>query len=112
MVWLDTWFDISNTYVSAWSNGVGQNREANEEHDKHCVEEGLQLARVKFNRDGEGGSEAPGVGNCSINIWGGSEQELAWFKKSSSYFEKNFLTFLLSVFRIHQFLRCVMFCIQ
>ena len=68
MAWLDTLFNISNTYVSAWSNGVGQNRETDEEHDKYCVEEGFQLARVKFDRDGEGGSEAPGMGNCSINI--------------------------------------------
>ena len=68
MACLDTWFDIFSTYGSAWSNVVGQNRETDEEHDKYCVEEGLQLARVKFDRDDEGGSEAPGVGNCSINI--------------------------------------------
>ena len=91
MAWLDTWFDISNTYVSAWWNGVGQNRETDEEHDKYCVEEGFQLARVKFDRDGEGGSEAPGMGNCSINIWDGSEQELAWFKKSSIYCKNIFI---------------------
>ena len=28
----------------------------------------FQLAKVEFNRDGEKGSEAPGVGNCGINI--------------------------------------------
>ena len=29
------------------------------------------------------------MGNCSINICDGSELELAWSKKSSSYFENN-----------------------
>ena len=91
MAWLDTWFDISNNYVSAWSNRVGQNRETGGEQDKNCVEEGFQLARVKFDRDGEGCSDAPGVGSCSSNIWDGSEQELAWFKKSSLYFEDIFI---------------------
>ena len=51
-----------------WSNGVGQNRETDEEHDENCVEEGFLLARVKYHRDGEGGREGLGVGNCSINI--------------------------------------------
>ena len=58
MAWLDTWFDISNTYGSMWSNGVGRNRKTNEEHDSCCVEEGFQLAREKFDGHGEGGSEA------------------------------------------------------
>ena len=75
-----TWFDISNTYGSAWSNGVGQNRKTDEEPDKSCIEEECQLARVKFDRDGERGSEVSDVGNCSINVWDGLEQELAWFK--------------------------------
>ena len=47
---------------------VGQNRETDGEHDKNCVEDGFQLTRVKFDRDGEGCSDAPGVGSCSINI--------------------------------------------
>ena len=51
-----------------WSNGVGQNRETNEERDEDCV---------KFDRDGEGGKEAPGMRNCSINILNESELELA-----------------------------------
>ena len=34
--------------------GVGQNRKTSEEHDEDCVEERLKLARVKFDRDGEG----------------------------------------------------------
>ena len=40
--------------------------------------------------------EALGMGNCSINIWDGSEPELAWSKKSSSYFENDFPIYLLS----------------
>ena len=51
-----------------WSNGVGQNRETDEEHDEACIEEGFQLARIKNDRDSEGGREAPFVENCSINI--------------------------------------------
>ena len=90
------WFDISNTCGSVWLNEVGENRETDGDHDKHCVEEGFQLARVKFDRDGKGGSEAPSVWNCSINIWDGLKQKLAWFKKSSLYFENNFPIFLLS----------------
>ena len=34
--------------------------------------------------------------NCSINIWDGSELELPWSEKSSSYFQNNFPIFLLS----------------
>ena len=34
--------------------GVGQNREIDEEHNKDCVEERLQFARVKFDRGGAG----------------------------------------------------------
>ena len=54
------------------------------------------MARVKYDRDGEWGREAVVVQNCSINIWDGSELELAWSNKRSSYFENNFPTFLLS----------------
>ena len=35
-----------------WSNGVGQNRETDEEYDEDCVEERFHLVRVKFDRDG------------------------------------------------------------
>ena len=48
--------------------------------------------------------------NRSINIWGGSAVELAWFKKSSSYFESNFPIFLLfgisntSIFKVRDVL--------
>ena len=51
-----------------WSNGVGQNRETDEEHDEDCIEEGFQLARIKYDRDSEGSRENLGVGNCSVNI--------------------------------------------
>ena len=43
------------------------NRVAAEEHED-CVEEGFQLAKVKFDRDDERDKEAPAMGNCSINI--------------------------------------------
>ena len=33
-----------------------ESKETDEEHDEDCVEEGFQLARVKFNIDGEGGN--------------------------------------------------------
>ena len=62
------WFGISYTGGGAWSNGVGQNRKTDEEHDKDCVEERFYLAWVKFERDGERGWEALGMGNCNINI--------------------------------------------
>ena len=75
MAWLAIWFGISNTCGEVWLNQVGQNRETNEEHDEDCVEEGFNLARVKFDRDGEGGREALGMGNCSINVWDGSKLE-------------------------------------
>ena len=55
-----------------WLSGVGQNRKTDEEHDEGCVEEWYLLARVKFDRDGEGGREALGMENCSINILDGS----------------------------------------
>ena len=62
-------------------NGVGWNRETNEEHDEDCDEEECLLARVKLNKEGEGGREALGIGNLRINIWDGSELELAWSSK-------------------------------
>ena len=68
MAWLDICFGLSNTCDCVWSNGVGRNRETDEKHAEDCGEEGLQLAGVKFDRDGEGGREALGLGNCSINI--------------------------------------------
>ena len=53
MVWY-----ISNTCGAVWLYGVEQNKETDEEHDEDCVEEGFQLASVKFDRDDEGGREA------------------------------------------------------
>ena len=51
-----------------WSNGVGRNWETDEEHDEDCIEGEFQLARIKYERDNEGGREALGAGNCSVNI--------------------------------------------
>ena len=48
-----------------WSQGVGQNREANEEYDEGSVEEEFQLARVKFDRNSEEDQEARWMGYCS-----------------------------------------------
>ena len=90
MAWISIGFGISNTCGDVWWNGIGQKRETNEEHDEDCIEEGFQLARVKFNRNGKGDREALGTESCSINIWDDSELELASCMKSSSYFESNF----------------------
>ena len=62
--------------------------------------------------------EPPGLGNCSINIWDGSELELAWSKESSSKFENNFPIFLLSlisnqsVFKVREVLHWVIFLVM
>ena len=53
---------IKNLIDLAWwrvVEWVGQNRETDEEHED-CVEEGLQLAKVK----NEGSREALNMGNC------------------------------------------------
>ena len=77
-------------------NGVGQNKETNEQYDEDWVKQRFQLARVKFGKDGEGSRIAVGMKKSRINIWDGSELELAWSKKSSSCLENNFPKFLLS----------------
>ena len=102
MAWLGIWLGLSNTCDDLWLNGVGRNSKSDEKHDEDCVKEVFQLAMVKFDRDGEGGREALGVGKCSINIWDGSELELAWSKKSSSYLENNFSVykFIFAIFLI------------
>ena len=52
-----------------WSNEVGKNRKTDEEHDDDdSIEEGFQLVKEKFDRDGEGGREAVRMACCSINI--------------------------------------------
>ena len=51
-----------------WLNGEGQSRETDEIHDKDCVKEEFQLARVKYDGDDERDREVLVVGNCSINI--------------------------------------------
>ena len=45
-----------------------QNRDTDEEHNEDCVEEGLHLVRVKFDRVGDGGRQALLMGYCNINI--------------------------------------------
>ena len=51
-----------------WWNGVGQNRETDDEHDESFIEERFHFSRIKYDRDSEGGREALGVRNCSVNI--------------------------------------------
>ena len=68
MAWPRIWFCLSNTCGSVWLNGVGQSRETDEIHDKDCVKEKFQLARVKYDGDDERDREVLVVGNCSINI--------------------------------------------
>ena len=41
MAWLCIWFGISNTCGGLWSNGLGQKRENDEEHDEDCVKDGF-----------------------------------------------------------------------
>ena len=65
------------------------------------------MARVKFGRDGERGRKALDIGNCSINIWDGSEKQFI--------FRKNFPIFLLFdisntlIFKVHDVLHLVNF---
>ena len=47
-----------------WSNWFGKNRKTDEKHDEICFGQRFQLTKVKL----EGGKEAPGIANCSINI--------------------------------------------
>ena len=80
-------------------NGVGQNRETDEEHDQDCVEEGFQLARV---RDEEGGREALIVSIC--------EMDQNWI--AVHILNAIFQYFYYLVFRINRFLSCLMFYID
>ena len=84
MDWLAICFGTFNGCVGVWLNGLRQNRGATEGDNEYCVEKVFQLASVKFYTDCEGDREALGIGNCSINIWDGSELKLAWSKKSNS----------------------------
>ena len=52
-----------------WSNGVGLNRETDEEHDGNCVEEGFRMARVKFGRDGEGSRKKLWIWGTVVSIF-------------------------------------------
>ena len=96
MAWLDIWFGTSNN-CGVCLDGVGQNRKANGKQDEDCVEKGFHFARVKVDRDIQGGREAVGIGYCNSNTWNGLELKSALSRKSSSYFENNFSIFFLSV---------------
>ena len=58
------------------------------------------------------------MGNRSISIWDGSELELAWSKKSSSYFGNNFPRFLssgipnTSIFQVGDVLHWIIFLVM
>ena len=79
------------------------------------VAEKFQLDSVKFDSDGEKRREAIGTGNCSINIWDGSELELGLPRKSSLYFGNVFLILLssgisnITTFKLHDVLHWVIF---
>ena len=95
LAWLGIGFGTSKN-CSVLSNGVGQNRETDEEYVEDCVEVGFPLARVKyFDKDGKWGRSAVGMRYCSINTWNGLELKLTWSMKISSCFEKKFPIFLL-----------------
>ena len=66
MVWLGIWFGASNN-CGVRLNEVEKNKETDEEHDENCIDEGFQLARVKFDRDGKAGRDALVMGYCSSN---------------------------------------------
>ena len=36
-----------------WLNSLRKNRKNDKEDDEDCVEEGIQLAKAKYNKDGE-----------------------------------------------------------
>ena len=74
MAWIGIWFGISNTSGGSWPSGVGQNKETDEQHDEDCVEEGFQLVRWKFDRNGEGSREAL-VWGIIVSIF---EMDLNW----------------------------------
>ena len=65
--WFGIWFGISYICGGVWSNGLGQNRGTDREHDEDCVEEVFHLTRVKFDRDGKGSTGALCTRNSSIN---------------------------------------------
>ena len=65
MACIGIWFGIFNTCGGEWSIGVEQNRETNGEYDEDWAEEELQLARVKFGKDGEGSRQALCMGTAA-----------------------------------------------
>ena len=53
------------------------------------------------------------MGNGSINIWDGSELELAWSKKSSSYFENIFFNiFIIWYFQYIKYIKAHVFYVE
>ena len=77
-----------------WFYRVGQSRETGKEHDDDSVEEGFQLARLKFDRwRGRQGNSRGGVLQYQYLR---SELKLARSRETSPYFENNFPIFLLS----------------
>ena len=100
------------------SNAGGQNSETDEEHEENSFEEGFQLDSAIFYRYRKRGGEALGMESCSFGIWVEPDLELAWSKKSSSFFENNFPIFLLSgisntsIFKIHDILHWINFLVM
>ena len=101
MAWIGIWFGTSNN-CGVWSNGVGQNRETDEEHDEDYVKKAFHLAKMKFDKYGKGGRKAPGVRLCSISTWNGLEKTVHILKTIFQYF------YCLAI-RIH---RCMMIYIE
>ena len=66
MVWRGIWYGAFNN-CGVRLNEVEKNKETDEEHDEDCIDEGFQLARVKFDKDGKGGRDALVMGYCSSN---------------------------------------------
>ena len=66
MARLGIWFGTSNN-SGVRLNKVEKNRETDEKHDKDCVDQRFQLARVKFDRHSKGGRDALVMGYCSSN---------------------------------------------
>ena len=103
MAWLGKWFGVGIKLGNQWRP-----------HVEDCVEEGSQLARVKFYRNGRRGRETLSMEYFSINIADELEMQLAWWE-NSSYFGNNFPIFLFSdnlntsVFNVCNILRWIHF---
>ena len=67
---------------------------------------------VKFDRDGKGNRQPLGVENCSIHIQMDQNWDQFDPRKAVYILKTIFQYFYYLVFRIHQFLTCVMFHIK